>query len=148
MTPNRLSALVLVAMLAGAASSKAQSNPISANAKNIKKTPIAASGQEMFNSYCAVCHGNNAKGNGPALAALKVPPPDLTLLSQHHGGTYPAIYVERVLRFGAENFPAHGTKHMPIWGPLLGLTSGGTNAPQTAQRIYDLNQYIESLQAK
>ena len=58
------------------------------------------------------------------------------------------MYVESVLRFGAENFPAHGTKDMPIWGPLLGSISGGTSAPQTAQRIYNLNQYIEGLQAK
>ena len=118
----------------------------------IKKTPIqrtsAASGQEMFNSYCAVCHGKDAKGNGPAVGALKVPPPDLTTLSQRHDGKYPTMYVESVLKFGAENFPAHGTKDMPIWGPLLGSISGGINAPQTTQRIYNLNQYIESLQAK
>jgi len=118
----------------------------------IKKTPIqrtsAASGQEMFNSYCAACHGKDAKGNGPAVAALKVPPPDLTTLSQRHGGKYPTMYVESVLKFGAENLPAHGTKDMPVWGPLLGSVSGGINAPQTTQRIYNLNQYIEGLQAK
>lgn len=84
----------------------------------IKKEPIkrtsATSGQEMFSSYCAVCHGKDAKGNGPATAALKVPPPDLTTLAQRRGGKYPAMYVESVLRFGAETYPAHGTKDMPI----------------------------------
>ena len=118
----------------------------------IKKTPIqrtsATSGQEMFNTYCAACHGKDAKGNGPAVAALKVPPPDLTTLSQRHDGKYPTMYVESVLKFGAENFPVHGTKDMPIWGPVLGSISGGTNTPQTNERIYNLNRYIESLQAK
>jgi mono/diheme cytochrome c family protein len=118
----------------------------------IKKTPIqktaANSGEEMFNSYCAVCHGKDAKGNGPAVAALKTPPPDLTTLSQRHGGKYPTMYVESVLRFGAENFPAHGTKDMPIWGPLLGSISGGINAPQTSLRIHNLSDYIEGLQSK
>lgn len=118
----------------------------------IKKAPIqrtsANSGVEMFNSYCAACHGKDAKGNGPAVAALKVPPPDLTTLSQRHGGKYPAMYVESVLTFGAENFPAHGAKEMPIWGPLLGSISGGVNAPQTALRIHNLNDYIEGLQGK
>jgi len=56
----------------------------------IKKAPIqrtsATSGQEMFNTYCAACHGKDAKGNGPAGGALKVPPPDLTTLSQRHDG--------------------------------------------------------------
>lgn len=118
----------------------------------IKKAPIprtsAASGQEMFNSYCAVCHGKDAKGNGPAAPALKVPPPDLTTLSQRHGGKYPATYVESVIKFGAENFPAHGAKDMPVWGPTLSAISGGPNAPEFALRITDLTQYIESLQAK
>ena len=116
----------------------------------VKKTPIpttsAASGQEMFNTYCAVCHGKDAKGDGPAAAALKVPPPNLTTLSQRHDGKYPAMYVESVLMFGAETFPAHGAKDMPIWGPLLGAIS--VDAPEAELRIHNLNQYIESLQAK
>jgi len=116
----------------------------------VKKTPIpgtsAASGQEMFNTYCAVCHGKDAKGDGPAAAALKMPPPDLTTLSLRHGGKYPTAYVETVLRFGVETFPAHGAKDMPIWGPLLGAIS--VDAPEAELRIHNLNQYIESLQAK
>ena len=52
---------------------------------NIKKVPIqrtsAASGEEMFDVYCAACHGKDAKGNGPAAAELKMPPPDLTTLA-------------------------------------------------------------------
>ena len=63
----------------------------------IRQTPIgptsAASGSEMFLSYCASCHGKDAKGNGPATPALKKPPTDLSanstpaldVSSQHHG---------------------------------------------------------------
>ena len=116
----------------------------------VKKTPIprtsAASGQEMFNTYCAVCHGNDAKGDGPAAAALKVPPPNLTMLSRRHGGKYPTAYVETVLKFGVETFPAHGAEDMPIWGPVLRATS--VDAPEAELRIQSLNRYIESLQAK
>jgi mono/diheme cytochrome c family protein len=36
--------------------------------KEIKRAPVrptsAASGKEMFVSYCAVCHGRNGKGGG------------------------------------------------------------------------------------
>jgi len=106
----------------------------------------AASGQEMFNTYCAVCHGKDAKGDGPAAAVLKVPPPNLTTLCLRHGGTYPTAYVETVLKFGVETAPAHGAKDMPIWGPVLGAIS--VNAPEAELRIHNLNQYIESLQAK
>lgn len=46
--------------------------------KTVKTAPIQntspASGQEMFQSYCAVCHGKDAKGAGPASEALKTTP--------------------------------------------------------------------------
>ncbi|MBZ5572099.1 MAG: cytochrome c [Acidobacteriia bacterium] len=45
-----------------------------------------ASGQQMYSAYCAVCHGNDGKGGGPAAEALKVPPPDLTVLARKNGG--------------------------------------------------------------
>jgi hypothetical protein len=32
-------------------------------------------GQEVFRSFCAVCHGTDAKGNGPAVPGLKKRPP-------------------------------------------------------------------------
>lgn len=118
----------------------------------IKKTPIqttsAVSGEEMFNSYCAACHGKDAKGNGPATPALKVPPPDLTTLAQRHGGKFPADYVTTVLRNGVEEAKAHGSKDMPIWGPLFGSIAGGVASTEVTQRIYNLSHYIESLQAK
>jgi len=119
----------------------------------VKKTTIprtsAASGEEMFNTYCAVCHGKDAKGNGPAAAALKVPPDDLTTLAQRHGGKFPGDYVATVLRSGVQEAKAHGSKDMPIWGPLFAsLGNGSTASPEVAQRIHNLSQYIESLQAK
>ena len=118
----------------------------------IKKTSITntspASGAEMFNSYCAACHGKDAKGDGPAAAALKTPPPDLTMLAQHNGGKYPSAEVESVLKFGAEKYPAHGAKDMPVWGPLLGSISGGQRSDLVTLRINSLNRYIESMQAK
>jgi hypothetical protein len=38
----------------------------------------AASGQEMYTNYCAVCHGTDGKGGGPA-SALKAPADPTTL---------------------------------------------------------------------
>jgi mono/diheme cytochrome c family protein len=116
----------------------------------VKHVPIkptnAASGQEMFKSYCAVCHGEDAKGNGPAASAMKVPPIDLTTLAQKNGGKYPAMHVSSVVR-GEADLPAHGSKDMPVWGPLFFRLSQGHEA-EVQQRIANLNQYIESVQAK
>jgi mono/diheme cytochrome c family protein len=118
--------------------------------KEIKHVPIkptsAASGQQMYMSYCAVCHGTDGKGNGPAADALKVPPPDLTVLASKSGGKYPALKVAAIIR-GEQVLAAHGSKDMPIWGHLFWSISGG-HASEVHQRVANLNQYIESLQKK
>lgn len=116
----------------------------------IKHVPIQqtspASGAEMYKTYCAVCHGTDAKGNGPAAEALKVPPTDLTTLATRNGGKYPSMKVSAMLR-GEEILAAHGTKEMPIWGNLFLSISGGHEA-EVQQRITNLNKYIESIQKK
>jgi len=110
------------------------------------ETP-ATSGQAMYGAYCAVCHGTDGKGGGPAASALKGEIPDLTTLAQRHGGKYPSEYVESVLRFGAENFPAHGNKEMPIWGPVFKSMPRGSESTE-ALRISNLTQYLGTLQVK
>jgi mono/diheme cytochrome c family protein len=100
----------------------------------------------MFKSYCAVCHGEDAKGNGPAASGMKVPPTDLTTLAQKNGGKYPYLHVSSVVR-GEADLPAHGNKDMPVWGPLFFRLSQGHEA-EVQQRIANLNEYIESVQAK
>jgi len=116
----------------------------------IKHVPIkptsAASGQEMYKTYCAVCHGLDGKGNGPAAEALKVPPTDLTTMATRNGGKYPATKVAAIIR-GEKVLAAHGTKEMPIWGTLFWSMSGGHEA-EVQQRVSNLNRYIESLQKK
>jgi mono/diheme cytochrome c family protein len=121
-----------------------------AGTTQIKHVPVkatnAASGQEMYASYCAVCHGANATGNGPAQSALKIPATDLTTLAQKNGGKYPGLHVSSVLRGDAE-LAAHGSKDMPVWGPLFRNMSQGHDA-EVQQRIANINAYIESLQKK
>jgi mono/diheme cytochrome c family protein len=105
-----------------------------------------ASGKEMFVSYCASCHGKDAKGNGPAAAALKSLPADLTTLAKRNGGKYPSDKVTSILR-GQTNLVPHGDQEMPVWGPVFWRMSQG-HEEQVQQRIANLNRYIESLQAK
>jgi mono/diheme cytochrome c family protein len=118
--------------------------------KTVKKTPIqqtsAASGKEMFNSYCAACHGKEGKGDGPAASELKTAPADLSTLAKRNGGKFPAAHVTNVLRSGVKT-PAHGTSDMPTWGPLFSSVSGADQAI-VSMRISNLITYLESLQAK
>ena len=119
-------------------------------APTVKHVPItntpSNSGKEMFNSYCAVCHGKDGKGDGPAASALKTPPIDLTALAQKNGGKYPAPHVAAVIK-GQATTPSHGSQDMPVWGPLFSSISQGHEG-QVQQRITNLVTYIDSLQAK
>jgi len=116
----------------------------------VKHTTAAAtspaSGKEMFVSYCASCHGKDAKGDGPAANALKQAPADLTSLAKLNGGKYPADKVTSVLR-GQTKLMAHGDQDMPVWGPVFWRMSQG-HEEMVQMRIANLNQYIESLQEK
>jgi mono/diheme cytochrome c family protein len=120
------------------------------NQATVRHVPItntsATSGKEMFESYCAVCHGKDAKGDGPAASALKVPPSDLTLLTQKNSGKFPSAHVSTVIR-GQAGLTSHGSQDMPIWGPLFSSISQGHQA-EVQQRIANLTSYIEKLQAK
>ncbi len=110
------------------------------------KATSPASGKEMYTAYCAVCHGTDGKGGGPAASALKVPPTDLTQLSKNNGGKYPALKVTSAIR-GEGDVPAHGSKEMPVWGSLFWNMSHGHEG-EVQQRVANLTKYIESLQAK
>ncbi len=100
----------------------------------------------MYRAYCAACHGKTGEGNGPAAAALKTPPANLTTLAQRHGGKFPVGYVRRVLEFGVRT-PAHGSPEMPIWGALFYSLPGNSRA-QVRIRISHLIDYLETLQKK
>jgi mono/diheme cytochrome c family protein len=110
------------------------------------KYTSAASGKEMFNSYCASCHGITGKGDGPAAPAMKSGVPDLTTLSKSHGGTFPAMSVTQSI-VGDTRVVAHGSKAMPVWGPVFAHMSQQSTG-EIQQRLHNLTDYVESLQAK
>lgn len=106
----------------------------------------AASGKQMFEAYCASCHGVSGKGDGPAAGALKSPPANLTVLSKNNGGKFPANRVTSILH-GQATVTAHGNRDMPVWGPVFWHMSQGHEA-EVHQRVANLTHYIESLQTK
>jgi len=103
-------------------------------------------GKEMFTSYCAPCHGADARGNGPVAGALKTPPTDLTTLAKANHGKYPENHMVAVLRFGTEA-SAHGAAEMPVWGKVFAQMSK-VNSQESDLRTTNLIRYLETLQVR
>jgi len=108
--------------------------------------PAVASGRETFKTYCGSCHGEDAKGNGPAAIAMKTPPPDLTTLARRHKGKYPDGFVGAVIKFG-RSFASHGSEEMPVWGGSFRRIDP-VNDPTGQQHVDQVVAYIKTLQVK
>ena len=116
-----------------------------AGAKKIEIT-YSLSGPEMYRTFCASCHGLDGKGSGPAAAAPKKPPADLTVLSKKNGGKFPAGRVRTYIEGQDANTTAHGSREMPIWGDVFRSIADDQGA--VTYRIVTLSSYLETLQAK
>jgi mono/diheme cytochrome c family protein len=137
------SAITLVSSLALAGRSEQASKP------EINVVPckaiISAEGKDNYMAYCAVCHGKDAKGGGPAAAAMKLPVPDLTTLAGRNGGKFNYFAVEDIIRgTGKDPTKAHGTEDMPVWGPVF--TAAISDTASRTLRIKNLVTYIQSIQ--
>jgi mono/diheme cytochrome c family protein len=121
-----------------------------AGAQEIKKVPIkptrVGDGKAMFAQYCAACHGNAARGDGPAAAALKKRPADLTQLARKNNGSFPELQVRNYI-VGETAVAAHGSRDMPVWGDLFHSLNPG-NRDEPLIRVSVLTDYVKSLQAR
>ncbi len=103
-------------------------------------------GPDLYRSYCAVCHGADGHGRGPVASTLKVAPPDLTRISARHGGTFPRMRIEGIISGEVPVVKGHGTKEMPIWGPIFSEVTRDQDLGRV--RIDNLARYLESIQGK
>jgi len=139
-TRNLILSMVLLSLPSLAGKAGKQQAPKQA----VSATSTELSGAEIFKSYCATCHGSDAKGKGPMAAVLKVPPPDLTTVSKRNNGKFPEDRIASVLKNGVD-VPAHGTAEMPIWGSTFADIK--THRVVT-MRVTEMIRYLESIQAK
>lgn len=116
--------------------------------------PVAAagpfadySGRQLYDRFCASCHGPSGFGDGPVAPSLKVMVPDLTRLYQRSGGKFPEDLVRKIID-GRQVYPAHGSRDMPVWGQELWIEGGGgEQADAEARVIVDkLVNYLRSIQ--
>jgi mono/diheme cytochrome c family protein len=105
---------------------------------------LSIEGKDNFEAYCAVCHGSDAKGQGPAAPAMKAVVPDLTTIARRNSGKFDFSSVEYIIKgTGKTATPAHGVEAMPIWGDVF----RSEDSARAALRIKNLVNYVRSIQA-
>ena len=111
----------------------------------LAQSSVPLDGPSVFKAYCAACHGADGKGDGPAAAALKQKPIDLTAIARNNRGMFPRTTIEDVIVRG-EKWKAHGSKEMPTWGPIFLAVDG--NEKIADAHVHNLLTYLESIQVK
>jgi mono/diheme cytochrome c family protein len=111
---------------------------------------VIAGGRQLFQKFCASCHGAQAKGDGPLSESLKPRPANLTKLSANYGGSFPFWHAYRTID-GRDHIPNHGTRDMPVFGIWFRIPDDEVSietewADQVRGRIWQLLSYLESIQ--
>ena len=101
------------------------------------------SGEELFEQFCASCHGAGARGDGPVALSLNTAVPDLTTIASRYG-EFPAAVIRDVIDGRGVDRRAHGTRTMPVWGYEFWVEEGGDVVAQTAVRDA-INKLVEHL---
>lgn len=102
-------------------------------------------GRDLFEFYCATCHGRDGTGHGPVAAALKTAPADLTKIAARNGGTFPRARVAALVT-GDDilGTSAHGSREMPVWGPIFHALDQAENVNKI--RVANIVDHLESIQ--
>ena len=104
-------------------------------------------GQTLYRRYCASCHGNEGRGDGPVAPALGEKPTDLTQIADAHGGSFPLESVIAAID-GTRTMRAHGVSEMPVWGDVFQADTGTSLEQQILARgkVIAIASYLRSLQ--
>jgi mono/diheme cytochrome c family protein len=109
-------------------------------AGDLDRRVTATRGAQVFAENCAVCHGADARG---AIG------PDLTLIAERNGGTFPEIETMATI-YGPAYHQSRGTI-MPEFGagdlgPLVNVElEAGVGTPVPADLVA-LSEYLQSIQ--
>lgn len=105
------------------------------------------SGQETYMRFCAACHGESGRGDGPVAAGLPISVPDLTRLQRKHGDEFPEALLRKIID-GQEIVVVHGTRYMPVWGYEFWVEEGADEAAQERVTVIvnNLVDYLRSIQ--
>lgn len=139
--PRRLVLLSVALAIAAAAASQTTGSRLP------QLVPPSLTGHDLYDFYCASCHGRDGRGAGPVAPALRSAPTNLTQLALHNGGVFPQARVQAYVTNDAGiRTAAHGTSEMPVWGPIF--RSLDPSDTMVRIRIGNIVAYLESIQER
>ena len=111
-------------------------------------TALESQGRSLFVDHCALCHGEDARGEG-ALPGLLTPAADLTRIAARRGGRFPTDEIARYID-GRVPVDAHRSPEMPVWGRVLSteFADPGFREEVTRGKISALVSYLRSIQVE
>ena len=112
-------------------------------------TPSAVtveSGSAVFRTYCASCHGADAKGEGPLAGNLRIAPADLTRIARRNHGKFDAARVHRAID-GRDPREFHGGSDMPVWGDAFRNVDTSFDEAAAQERIRAVVDHLKTIQA-
>jgi mono/diheme cytochrome c family protein len=104
-------------------------------------------GREVFRTYCASCHGDAARGDGPLASAMKKKPANLTEIAKRNSGQFPSELVFTIID-GRQPIRGHGGPDMPVWGDVFTRSREAGDAERVKAVIQSLVQYLDSIQLR
>ncbi len=106
-------------------------------------------GVQLYMRFCSSCHGDNARGDGPAAKNFKIEVPDLTRIAHRHGGVFPTEQIHKIID-GRKTLPPHGSREMPVWGFEFYRENENSGNPDPQGRTDDLvsrlTEYLRTIQ--
>jgi mono/diheme cytochrome c family protein len=137
--------MALVVSLLSGGPAMAQAKPQTQKQKEYESLIYSVKGPDLYRAHCAACHGSDGKGGGSVAPALKAKPADLTILAKNSGGKFPEDRVRKFIS-GDEVLASHGSREMPVWGPIFHQIEVDQDFGNV--RLRNLVKYLESLQQK
>lgn len=137
-----LQGAVLLAGLFAAASTAPDEKAKSQQHDHTRLTQ-SLNGVDIYRAHCASCHGVAGKGDGPVASALNSAMPDLSTIAQRNGGFFPVARVRKIIT-GDEVIIGHGSREMPIWGPIFHQIEEDRDYGDV--RLQNVTDYLKSIQ--
>lgn len=102
------------------------------------------SGEDLFVSYCQICHGGGDEA-GPMAEVLSTVPLDLRLIAVRRNGVFPRDEIIKIID-GRSALKGHRNTEMPVWGKTFQESEGLESNKKVKQKIEVIVDYLESIQ--